>query len=158
MAVAAHVTATIQFGIAGMVVALAGVLLVAGRVWADRRQPQDETTSVHVARAAGDVTEQQPISDEKGVALAQRETADFDSPDDERDEPEDNDVAVSIEPAEPADELVRVIPGRKRFHERGCSSLVGRESEELTREEAEEEGFTPCSICCGNRRNIKKVG
>ncbi|MEU3165013.1 hypothetical protein [Streptosporangium sp. NPDC006930] len=43
--------------------------------------------------------------------------------------------------------IVLVIPGRKRYHVAGCRQLVGRDHEELTHEEALEEGFTPCTTC-----------
>ncbi|WP_433255628.1 hypothetical protein ACQPYK_15170 [Streptosporangium sp. CA-135522] len=43
--------------------------------------------------------------------------------------------------------IVLVIPGRKRYHVAGCRQLVGRDHEELTHEEAREEGFTPCTTC-----------
>ena len=43
--------------------------------------------------------------------------------------------------------IVLVIPGRKRYHVGGCRQLVGRDHEELTHEEALEEGFTPCTTC-----------
>ncbi|MFI6812787.1 hypothetical protein ACIBG7_10275 [Nonomuraea sp. NPDC050328] len=45
------------------------------------------------------------------------------------------------------DALVIVIPGRKRYHVAGCRLLVGRDTEELTYEEAREEGFSPCTTC-----------
>ncbi|MFF4772357.1 hypothetical protein ACFY05_05805 [Microtetraspora fusca] len=45
------------------------------------------------------------------------------------------------------DVIVLVIPGRKRFHLADCRQLQGREAEELTHEEAREEGFTPCTAC-----------
>ncbi|MGW5684432.1 hypothetical protein [Nonomuraea sp. NPDC003754] len=45
------------------------------------------------------------------------------------------------------DAIVLVIPGRKRYHVAGCRQLAGREYEELTFEEAREEGFTPCTTC-----------
>ncbi|MDX3111434.1 hypothetical protein PW035_62285, partial [Nonomuraea angiospora] len=45
------------------------------------------------------------------------------------------------------DAIVLVIPGRKRYHVSGCRQLSGRDSEELTYEEAREEGFTPCTAC-----------
>ncbi|MGP3916029.1 hypothetical protein [Nonomuraea sp. 10N515B] len=45
------------------------------------------------------------------------------------------------------DAIVLVIPGRKRYHVAGCRQLAGREHEELTHEEAREEGFTPCTTC-----------
>ncbi|WP_329424508.1 hypothetical protein OG339_29340 [Streptosporangium sp. NBC_01495] len=43
--------------------------------------------------------------------------------------------------------IVLVIPGRKRYHVAGCRQLAGRDHEELTHEEALEEGFTPCTTC-----------
>ncbi|WP_143590193.1 hypothetical protein [Thermoactinospora rubra] len=45
------------------------------------------------------------------------------------------------------DAIVLVIPGRKRYHVAGCRQLIGRDHEELTYEEAREEGFTPCTAC-----------
>jgi hypothetical protein len=45
------------------------------------------------------------------------------------------------------DAIVLVIPGRKRLHLSGCRQLAGRETEELTYEEAREEGFTACTTC-----------
>lgn len=45
------------------------------------------------------------------------------------------------------DAIVLVIPGRKRYHVSGCRQLTGRDHEELTYEEAREEGFTPCTAC-----------
>ncbi|WP_433377248.1 hypothetical protein [Streptosporangium sp. CA-115845] len=46
-----------------------------------------------------------------------------------------------------AEAIVLVIPGRKRYHVAGCRQLAGRDHEELTHEEAREEGFTPCTTC-----------
>ncbi|MGI5270810.1 hypothetical protein ACQEUU_16770 [Nonomuraea sp. CA-218870] len=45
------------------------------------------------------------------------------------------------------DAIVLVIPGRKRYHVQGCRQLAGRDHEELTHEEAREEGFTACTAC-----------
>ncbi|MBO3745430.1 hypothetical protein J5X84_05060 [Streptosporangiaceae bacterium NEAU-GS5] len=45
------------------------------------------------------------------------------------------------------DAIVLVIPGRRRFHLATCRQLLNRDTEELTHEEAREEGFTPCSTC-----------
>jgi hypothetical protein len=47
----------------------------------------------------------------------------------------------------PPDTIVLVIRGRRRFHLAGCRQLVDREVEELTHEEAREEGFTACTTC-----------
>ena len=45
------------------------------------------------------------------------------------------------------DMIVLVIPGRRRFHRPGCRQLAGRNHEELTFEEAHEEGFSACTTC-----------
>jgi hypothetical protein len=47
----------------------------------------------------------------------------------------------------PAETAVYVVPGRKRYHLETCRQLAGRDREELTFEEAREEGFTPCTAC-----------
>lgn len=163
LVLAAHLTETIQFGIAAVVASLAGVLLAAWRAMADRRMRSQETTPARVVDDEGDVPDQQPTGaetgDEGSAVLAEAEAADGgDSQDDEREPANSEEAAVSIGVVEGGVEIVCVVPGRKRFHEPGCSALAGRQSEELTREEAEEEGFTPCSLCCGSRRTIRKIG
>ncbi|HEU5159716.1 MAG TPA: hypothetical protein VFU43_22165 [Streptosporangiaceae bacterium] len=47
----------------------------------------------------------------------------------------------------PPDAVVYVIPGRRRYHIDSCRQLAGRSKEELTFEEAREEGFSPCTAC-----------
>jgi methylphosphotriester-DNA--protein-cysteine methyltransferase len=47
----------------------------------------------------------------------------------------------------PATAVVYVVPGRRRYHIDSCRQLAGREKEELTFEEAREEGFSPCTAC-----------
>jgi hypothetical protein len=47
----------------------------------------------------------------------------------------------------PADAIVYVVPGRRRYHLDSCRQLAGRGKEELTFEEAREEGFSPCTAC-----------
>jgi len=42
---------------------------------------------------------------------------------------------------------VYVVPGRRRYHIDSCRQLAGRSKEELTFEEAREEGFSPCTAC-----------
>lgn len=49
--------------------------------------------------------------------------------------------------APPDSEVVLVVGGRRRFHVAGCVRLVGRVAEELTIDEALEEGFSPCPTC-----------
>jgi hypothetical protein len=45
------------------------------------------------------------------------------------------------------DATVYVVAGRKRFHLDDCRLISGRATEELTLVEAQEEAFTPCTIC-----------
>jgi len=47
----------------------------------------------------------------------------------------------------PAETMVFVVPGRKRYHLETCRQLAGRDKEELTFVEAREEGFTACTAC-----------
>lgn len=46
-------------------------------------------------------------------------------------------------------DLVFVVPGRKRFHRQNCH-LLRNDSQELTLEEAGEEGFTGCTACASD--------
>jgi hypothetical protein len=78
------------------------------------------------------------------------------------------DTPVTAEPAEepvpdpPApdggDAVVRVVPGRLRYHRAGCTLVGGRVSQQLTVDEAHEEGFTPCSRCVGDHRLVPARG
>jgi hypothetical protein len=56
-------------------------------------------------------------------------------------------TAVLPSPSVPSESTVFIIPGRKRYHLASCRQLAGRDKEELTFEEAREEGFTPCTAC-----------
>ncbi|WP_106398522.1 hypothetical protein [Actinocorallia populi] len=64
-------------------------------------------------------------------------------------EPEDGLPQAFPTPAAqvPDDALVHVVPGRKRYHLDTCRQLAGRQVEELTYVEAQEEGFSPCTAC-----------
>jgi hypothetical protein len=93
----------------------------------------------------------QPV-DEAGEL---RETAAGETADgvDDRDEPA-SEVDPEREPAVVAEEtvsemdgLVRIVKGRRRFHTPGCRVLAAHPFDELTRDEAVEEGFTPCTVC-----------
>lgn len=44
-------------------------------------------------------------------------------------------------------DVVFVVPGRMRFHVTGCRLLDGKDVEQLTLEEAEDESFTACTVC-----------
>ena len=50
-------------------------------------------------------------------------------------------------PAGDGDRIVRVVPGRRRFHAEDCRLLAGREAEEISLGEAREEGFSACTAC-----------
>lgn len=64
----------------------------------------------------------------------------------ERDEP--TPLAFPMPSAQvPEDAIVHVVPGRKRYHLDTCRQLAGRQTEELTYIEAQEEGFSPCTAC-----------
>ncbi|GAB3141329.1 hypothetical protein GCM10027258_23760 [Amycolatopsis stemonae] len=56
-------------------------------------------------------------------------------------------ATVIDEPVEDAPALVVVVPGRRRYHEPDCESVGEADVEELTAEEAADEGFSPCSRC-----------
>ncbi|GAA3522816.1 hypothetical protein GCM10022222_00860 [Amycolatopsis ultiminotia] len=47
-------------------------------------------------------------------------------------------------------EVVFVVPGRMRFHLAGCRLLEGRDAEQLTLDEAEDEKFTACTVCANH--------
>jgi hypothetical protein len=49
--------------------------------------------------------------------------------------------------ASPDSDVVLVVAGRRRFHVPGCVRLTGRPTEELTINEAVDEGFTACTTC-----------
>jgi hypothetical protein len=54
----------------------------------------------------------------------------------------------------PEESMVRVIPGRRRFHAEGCRLLAGHQAEEIVFEEARDEGFTPCTVCVPHRDSL----
>jgi hypothetical protein len=43
--------------------------------------------------------------------------------------------------------IVRVVPGRRRFHAEDCRLLAGHVAEEISLGEAREEGFSACTAC-----------
>jgi methylphosphotriester-DNA--protein-cysteine methyltransferase len=64
-------------------------------------------------------------------------------------DPDTAELAAMLPPAGdvPATAVVYVVPGRRRYHIDSCRQLAGRSKEELTFEEAHEEGFSPCTAC-----------
>ena len=59
-------------------------------------------------------------------------------------------VADIDEPAWAPGDLVLVSPGRRRYHRPGCELLADLEVEQLTEDEARDEGFTRCTRCAWN--------
>lgn len=156
LALTAQLTETIQYGYAAVGVALVAVLLVSTRMWVDWRGTPQKTRTAPPTDEKGEEVDSPDRVDESETPLDPSETLQVD----EFQEEEQTTEPASEEPApsvaqETADDVVRVIPGRKRFHQPGCALLAGRTSEELTREEAGEEGFTPCSLCCVNTRSTR---
>lgn len=179
LVVATQVTESIYYGIAAVALALASLMLLAGRAWTDRLARRRETTAaqadgdeiadaVAVEADSPETARSQPedrdrpgadvpAAAESPTAIGQDEVADEDSASRELQEVTDDEGALPAVVSDVAVEVVCVVPGRKRFHEPDCSSLAGRQSDELTREEAEEEGFTPCSLCCAKVRAIRRI-
>lgn len=155
LALTAYLTEAIGYGYGAVGAALAGVSLVAMVFWRERRERRQETAADQAERNVPD----SPCSNEENtVTLDNGDTIGVDEPQAERRRPaptEDKPVPISVPDTGP--DIVRVIPGRKRFHQPGCSLLTGHGTEELMREEAEEEGFTPCSVCCSNPKKIRKA-
>lgn len=159
LVLAAQVTEQMRYGIAALIISLASVSVLAVQTWRDRRRRGRETATAQASSARDDVTHEESTGEERQAELGQREVAGTGG--DSSHHRGEAHIDEGPHPAElpgAAGELVRVVVGRKRFHEPDCASLAGRQSEELTREEAEEEGFTPCSICFSSSRKIRKVG
>jgi hypothetical protein len=43
------------------------------------------------------------------------------------------------------------VPGRRRFHAPECPLLADKDVEEITLDDARDEGFTACTTCAPNR-------
>jgi hypothetical protein len=111
-------------------VSAAGFVMIAANVWLRRRRAKKD-------RRALEALDGEDESDELMVAA-------------DTDEPDTDDVeVVPLSGGErlAEDAPVYVVAGRKRFHLDDCRLISGRETEELTLVEAQEEAFTPCTIC-----------
>lgn len=62
--------------------------------------------------------------------------------------------AAKPDEAVPEATVVLVVAGRHRFHRPGCELVEGKATEQLSPEEAQEEGFTACSRCVETRASI----
>lgn len=43
--------------------------------------------------------------------------------------------------------IVHVQPGRRRYHRPGCEIIVGRDTDGIALEDAQDEGLSACSVC-----------
>lgn len=107
---------------------LAGLALMAFDAWRSKRSARTD-----------DVAE---AGDEAGA----------EHPEDEAEHAQDERPAP-LKAARSADEsdVVLVVTGRKRYHQRSCSLVSRSEVDEVTVAEAIDEGFTPCSRCAPRR-------
>lgn len=125
---------------------LAGLCLIAARTVYARRAPSPETAADEAEATsetdgeAEDEVEAAPAPAVKAAPAAEAASA--------------AGGASAAEAAEPG-ELVRIVKGRRRFHAPDCRVLAARardrevEYDEITRDEALDDGLTPCGVCGG---------
>lgn len=132
----AWLTGTVAFAYVALGVCAIGLGVIAVNAWQNS------------GSAAG-------AQEKDGGTLAEADRVDDEEPEVSDPEVSDPEMAV-VEQApadvagkstEPAEMVVYVVPGRKRFHRTGCRLLADHEHEPLTVVEALEEGFTACSVC-----------
>jgi hypothetical protein len=67
-------------------------------------------------------------------------------------------TALGVSVASPSNSdhpyLVHVVPGRRRFHLTGCRLLDGHAHEQITTNEAREEGLSACTRCIPDRSDL----
>jgi hypothetical protein len=66
-------------------------------------------------------------------------------------------VGVARTPESDHSYLVHVVPGRRRFHLTGCRLLDGHTHEQITANEAREEGLSACTRCIPERSDLIPV-
>jgi hypothetical protein len=88
----------------------------------------------------------EPVNvEETGPPPGAAADADFPDP---PDEPPEEDVSApdALRVVDVEDEVM-VVDGRPRYHLASCPHLSGKQAVPLSRLEAREAGFTPCSLC-----------
>jgi hypothetical protein len=125
---------------------LVALALIAFDWWRNRPVEESEKDA--------DVTEQdavQPAEDEAAEPAAEgAETSQPEEPAGTSAATEETPAATKEATEETAGDtlwLVRIVPGRRRYHAPGCAQLDGQETEEVTVEEAVGEGFSACTRC-----------
>ena len=99
-------------------------------------------------------TNGKPAGASPARAKAPRKSAKAKEPSVSSPAPEQSPAQASSAESTGADQLVRVIPGRRRFHVDGCRFLAGRESEEIGLDRARNEGYSACSVCIPKRASL----
>jgi hypothetical protein len=128
----------------------AGLVLMAVQVWRRRRAAREEPPPAADGDDASEPADTVAGNDEPREAEGERPENESEAP-----EPVTALVAGVEDTEEPGasrerlaeDSTVYVLSGRRRFHLVDCRLLEGRDTEELTLIDAEEEAFTPCTIC-----------
>lgn len=116
-----------------------GLLLVVAAVWRRRRSAEpesaedDEFSVSPVGEAASSDAEVAEVAEEEPVSAYELSHEVF--------------VERSTGERMVADATVHVLARRKRFHSADCRLVNGKQAQELTLVEAQEEDFTACSVC-----------
>lgn len=157
--VSAFLTGTTALAGAALVVSLGAAALY---IWLLRRAPSTGSTST----SGASITEAPTPEDSTSAAEPGRaEPAGTDAvstpaeaPDSKAEEPSPAPAPAQHQADPEASQLdgatvVHVVPGRLRYHVDGCEVLDGRDVEDLTVDDARDEGFTACSRCAARGRS-----
>jgi hypothetical protein len=151
---AALLSGSVLFSWIAFVVSVAGIAFLAAWLIKNRtRRSSAEGTS------PGDDPELTSLESEAGTAARPTPAESVDEvvpvPDADGLAPEiGRSGADRVSAATPEGSMVRVIPGRRRFHAEGCRLLAGHQAEEIFLAEARDEGFTPCTVCVPHRDSL----
>lgn len=165
------IAANTVFTYVALGLAVAGALLITGNIAVRKREIPDSATDTADDDEEGPLDEPRPASADDLESASTVDTEDSDHIADSEmaaagtSEPTPESASspsaaeiASIVAHEPAvnsaggpveTDLVFVVPGRKRFHRDDCH-LLRHDSQELTLEEAREEGFTGCTACASD--------
>jgi hypothetical protein len=160
-AVTAWITDVAAFAWAALAVAAVVMVLMIVRIVRDRRAPADEADTS--APPAAPETSEASEASEADVATA-GSTTDHDV-ESGTTEPEPQPAAASAPVGSPepdggedgpdgplavegaGSDVVYVLPGRRRFHRAGCELIVDRATDDISLDDARDEGFSACSRC-----------
>lgn len=162
------IAANLVFTYVALGLAVAAAALMLGKIALPNRDASEVSASSTTEINRSHVTEEYTAADTTAAGTTTGDTGGLASEEDTSDASgtasvasADNDipVAVASEPATddasspvsniPSEAPVFVVPGRKRFHRDTCH-LLRKDREELTLDEAREEGFTACTACAAD--------